>query len=172
MSSSCDLKDFFSFFGFIQRNNCVLYIISPFSSASDASAELGKEIRKRNLETKIVFLTGFSNETLFELIPLFDAGVYLKKFNSDFADASYMMKISEYLSCGLPVLIPDIKGPIKQAGKAGINFEKTKTISKNELNNLSSEARNTAVKNLDLEKNICLIQEFIEKNIKDKKGFY
>ena len=172
LSSSCDLKDFLPFFNFIQVNNCVLYVISPFSSALDASIGLDKEIKKRNLETKIVFLTGFSNKTLFGLIPLFDAGVYLKKFNSDFADASYMMKISEYLSCGLPVLLPDIKGPIKQAGNAGINFEKTKTISKNELNNPSFEARNTAVKNLNLEKNICLIQDFIEKNIKDKKSFY
>lgn len=161
LSSSCDLEDFISFFRFLNGNDCILYVLSPFSSASK---KLQKETEKRNLSNKIVFLSGFSNEKLFDVIPSFDAGVYLKKFNFPFADASYMMKISEYLSCGLPVLIPEMKGPLIQAGKAGINFEKTKKVSKEELKKLSFIARNIAVENFDLEKNIQKIEAFLIEN--------
>lgn len=161
LSSSCDLKDFTGFFGFLEENDCILFIISPFSNAQE---NLIKELKKRGLEKKVVFLKGFSDEFLFKVIPFFDAGVYLKKFGSAFADASFMVKISEYLSCGLPVLVPEINGPIKQAGNAGINFEKTKKVSKAELKLLSVDARNNALNFLDLEKNTEKLIEFIRKN--------
>jgi len=163
LSSSIDVRDFADFFGFLENNNCVLYIISPLSSAPE---NFYSELKKRKLEEKVVFLKGFSNEFLFKVIPFFDAGVYLKKFGSDFADASFMVKISEYLSCGLPVLVPEINGPINQAGNAGINFEKTKKISKAEIKKLSLTARNTALNNLDLNKTASMLNEFIKKNIK------
>jgi glycosyltransferase involved in cell wall biosynthesis len=161
LSSSCDLADFIPFFGLLEENDCLLYVISPFS----VSNEFKKQVNQRKLAQKIVFLKGFSNQTLFGLIPLFDAGVYLKKFNSDLANASFMVKISEYLSCGLPVLVPEIKGPLLQAGKAGINFEKQRKITKKELRNLSVAARKTAIENLDLDKSISIIENFIKKNV-------
>ncbi len=162
LSSSCDLKDFVSFFPFLKSNNCVLHVISPFAFPGK---ELAKEIKKHGLEKKVVFLKGFSNKFLFRLIPFFDAGVYLKKFNLPFADASYMMKISEYLSCGLPVLVPKMQGPLLQTGKAGINFEEKKSISKEKLKKLSFTARETAVQNLGMKKNIIKLQKFFEENI-------
>ncbi len=161
LSSSCDLKDFFNLFDLIENNDCVLYVVSPF-----VPFDLRKEIKKRNLEGKFVFLNEIPNKELPELIPFFDAGVYLKKFDFDFANASYMMKISEYLSCGLPVLVPEMTGPLSQTENAGINFEETKKISKKQLNELSVKAREIAVKKLDLADNIELLEEFIAKNIK------
>jgi glycosyltransferase involved in cell wall biosynthesis len=160
LSSSCDQKDFIPFLDFMKSNSCILYIISPFSFPS---AELKKEIKKRSLEKRIIFLKGLSNERLFKVIPSFDAGVYLKKFGFPFSDASFMVKISEYLSSGLPVLMPEIKGPLLQAGEAGINFEKKGKISKQELNKLSLTARNIALEKLDLKKNIDLLEQFIRK---------
>ncbi len=162
VSGLVDLQDFNSFFPFLENNNCVLYIISSKGILSD---EFIKEITKRNLKEKIVFLGKFSHKELVESLPFFDGGVYLKKFNAVFADASYMMKISEYLSSGLPVLVPLMDGPLSQAGKAGINFEKTKKISKQELNNLSGIARNIALEKLDLEKNINLLEKFIKNSV-------
>jgi glycosyltransferase involved in cell wall biosynthesis len=161
LSSYLELKDFLGFFDFMEANECILYIVSPFRKLP---GRLDKEIKKRKLAEKFVLVENFRNEKLFELIPLFDAGVYLKKFGSAFADASYMMKISEYLSCGLPVLVPQMKGPLMQAGKAGINFERNKTISKKELKKLSVNARKEALNHLDLKKNINALHEFIEKN--------
>ncbi len=158
LSSSCDAEDFIPFFSVLEKNNCRLYIISPFSFPS---ACLKKELEKRNLISKTFFLNNFSNKRMHQLIPCFDAGVYLKKFNSSFADASFMMKISEYLSCGLPVLVPETIGPLEQAGKAGINFEKNHFISKKEFNLLSETARKTAVKKLDLKNNILKLEDFL-----------
>jgi len=160
LSSSCDLEDFFVFFDFIKANNCVLYIVFPLNLVPEKFA---KEIKKQNLEKKIIFLKGIFNHS--KIAPSFDAGLYLKKFGFPFADASYIMKISLYLSCGLPVLVPEMTGPLIQAGAAAINFEKTKKISKKQLNNLSFNARKIAIENLDLEKNIQKINKFIAKNI-------
>jgi len=159
LSSSCDLIDFLPFFDFLKSNNCVLHIISPARNKNFL-----EEIKNRSLEKKIVFLKGIENQKLAEIIPAFDAGVYLKKFGFPFADSSFMMKISEYLSCGLAVLVPEVNGPLIQSGKAGINFEKTKKISKKELQNLFLTARTIAVENFDLEKNIKLIEAFLVEN--------
>ncbi|MBU2099634.1 glycosyltransferase [Candidatus Micrarchaeota archaeon] len=159
LSSSCDLKDFIPFFGLLEENKCILYVISP-----NAPDDFRKQIKQRNLEEKIIFLHGFSNKSLFGLIPFFDAGVYLKKFNSSLADASFMVKISEYLSSGLPVLVPEINGPLLQAGKAGINFEKKTRLNKIELKNLSLTARKIAVENLDLDKNVLKLENWMKEN--------
>jgi len=161
LSSSCDTKDFIPFFGFLEKNDCVLFVVSPFSVLPES---LQKELEKKKLEGKVRLVSGFPDENLFQLIPFFDAGVYLKKFGFAFADSSYMMKISEYLSCGLPVLVPEMKGPLEQAGKAAVNFERTGKISKQALKKLSAEARKTAVEGLDLKKSVLRIEGFIHEN--------
>ncbi len=161
VSSSADLNDFIPFLGFIESNDCMLFIVSPLK---EFSSDLKKELIKRKIEKKIVLLNETENKKIAKILPLFDAGVYLKKFGFPFADASYMMKISEYLSCGLPVFVPEMNGPLEQAGKAGINFEKTKTVSKELLEGMSAEARSIAVEKLDLMKCIELLEVFLHEN--------
>ena len=47
LSSSCDLKDFIPFFGLLEENKCILYVISP-----NAPDDFRKQIKQRNLEEK------------------------------------------------------------------------------------------------------------------------
>ncbi len=105
-----------------------------------------------------------------ELINACDAGAYLKRFGYPLGDASYMMKISECLASGRPVIVPDMAGPKQQAGEAGIELRKGMQLSEGKLEKLGRIARKKAVKELDLKKNAEKIESFLRALAEEKKN--
>ncbi|MFH1545352.1 MAG: glycosyltransferase family 4 protein [archaeon] len=133
------------------------------------SRELNELINEFGLRERVKFIGKVKEEDLVPLMSYCKAGVYLKKFALPIADASTIVKISEYMACSLPILIPEMSGPIEQMGEAGIVMDENAVEKINELyyseslrKKLEKKAREKAEKEFDLEKNSKRLSEFFE----------
>jgi len=141
------------------------------------SKELKELAEKFGLKERVKFV-GQVRESgdLIPLLSFCNAGVYLKKFGMPIGDASTAVKISEYMACGLSVLVPEMPGPIEQGGKAGIVLDGKAVERINELYNnlslrkrLSLKAREKALKEFDLKKNAKKLSKFLENIAVEKR---
>lgn len=134
------------------------------------SRELNEMINEFGLRGRIKLVGQVKEQD--DLIPLMsycDAGLYLKRFGFPVADASAAVKISEYMSCSLPVLVPEMSGPIEQTGKAGIVMDEEAVEKINALyasgslrKKFGGNARERATKEFDLKKNSKKLNKFLE----------
>lgn len=165
LSSSCDAKDLKPLLEAMKNSNKKIKLFI----SGNANSKIKELINEFNLNERIVFLGKVADENIVDLISSVDIGLYLKKFNSPMGDASTMVKVSEYLACGKPVLFPEMSGVIEQTGDAGILLTKGSAIMLNSfafnkklLEKYSLNARKQAEQNLDIGKNAGSLKNFLE----------
>ncbi|MEW6295843.1 MAG: glycosyltransferase [Candidatus Diapherotrites archaeon] len=166
-SSTADGKELERFFDVLALTSKEVNLIIN----SNPTPKLLLIAEKKKVAERVKFIGKIPDGEVIPLMSYCKAGVYLKKFNLPLGDASFMVKISEYMASGLPVIVPEMSGPIKQAGRAGIvlsedseeNAQKINSLlSENFRRKLSNKACEIAEKDFDLKKNSLKLNRFIK----------